>query len=63
MNFAEKIKQARLSLFLSQEKFAQELGVSFATVNRWERGLCEPHYDGQKAFFEFCKKNNINFED
>lgn len=62
MTFAEKIKSARLQMFLSQEKFAKELGVSFATINRWERGLCEPSYDGQKAFHDFCLKNNLNIE-
>ncbi|MFI3166280.1 MAG: helix-turn-helix transcriptional regulator [Bacillota bacterium] len=62
MNIADKIKDVRLKMFLSQEKFAKELGVSFATVNRWERGLCEPNYDGQKAFHEFCKKNNIDLD-
>lgn len=56
MTFGEKVKSARLQLFLSQEKLAKELGVSFATINRWERGLCESNYDGQKAFRDFCKK-------
>lgn len=56
MTFGEKVKSARLQLFLSQEKLAKELGVSFATINRWERGLCEPNYDGQKPFTIFAKK-------
>ena len=38
MTFAEKVKHARTTLKLSQEKFAALLGVSFATVNRWEKG-------------------------
>ena len=66
MTFGEKVKFARLQLFLSQEKFAKdakELNVSFATINRWERGLCEPNYEGQKAFHDFCEKNHIKFED
>ena len=63
MTFGEKVKFARLQLFLSQEKFAKELNVSFATINRWERGLCEPNYEGQKAFHDFCKKNHVKFED
>ncbi len=60
MTFGEKVKNVRLQLFLSQEKFAKQLGVSFATVNRWEKGVCEPNYEGQKAFHEFCKKNDIH---
>ena len=62
MTFGEKVKSARLQLFLSQEKIAKELGVSFATINRWERGLCEPNYVWQKAFHDFCEKNHVNFE-
>ena len=62
MSFGEKVKSARLQLFLSQEKLAKELGVSFATINRWERGLCEPNYDGKKAFHDFCEKNHVNFD-
>ncbi|MCX6348027.1 MAG: helix-turn-helix transcriptional regulator [Candidatus Aureabacteria bacterium] len=27
---------------MSQERFANRLGVSFATVNRWEKGLHAP---------------------
>lgn len=63
MTFGEKIKITRLRLFLSQEKFAKELGVSFATINRWERGRCEPNYDGQKAFHEFCENNHVDFDE
>ena len=63
MTFPEKVKIVRLQMFMSQEKLAKELGVSFATVNRWERGMCEPHYDAQKAFHDFCKKYKIKFEE
>ncbi len=38
----EKIKQIRLRLGWSQEKLARELGVSFCTVNRWEKGRTSP---------------------
>ena len=33
-----RLRELRASLELSQEKLAQRLGVSFATVNRWENG-------------------------
>lgn len=39
---AEDIKRLRISLGWSQERFARELGVSFCTVNRWERGKTVP---------------------
>ena len=38
MSFAEKVKFVRTELKLSQEDLARELGVSFATINRWENG-------------------------
>ena len=56
----QRIKSLRIEKGLSQEKFAKQLGVSFATVNRWEKGVCEPNYEGQKAFHDFCKKNDIH---
>jgi putative transcriptional regulator len=34
----ERLRRLRLRLGLSQEALAQLLGVSFATVNRWECG-------------------------
>ena len=62
MTFGEKVKNVRLQLFLSQEKFAKQLGVSFATVNRWESGRCHPNYRAQKAFSDFCKQNGIDID-
>ena len=62
MSIGEKIKFARKKMFLSQEAMAKELGISFATLNRWENGKYEPNYAAQKAFHEFCVKNNIKFE-
>ena len=44
MGFSEKIKTLRQECLLSQEAFAKELGVSFATVNRWEMGKTQPMY-------------------
>lgn len=59
MNFAENLKQVRISLCLTQEELAHELGVSFATVNRWENGSYNPSRLAKKTFENFCKDNNI----
>src|SRR5947208_1648700 len=40
--FAEQIRALRTTLRLSQEELATRLGVSFATVNRWESGKSTP---------------------
>ena len=37
MKFAEKVKYARMKLLLTQEALAKELGVSYATICRWEK--------------------------
>lgn len=36
------IKEARIKLGLTQEEFADRLGVTFASVNRWENGKAKP---------------------
>lgn len=62
MNFQEKIKQIRQQRFLSQEAFAKELGVSFATVNRWESGKSKPTYKTMKLLHDYCRNNGIDFD-
>jgi len=39
---AEEIQDIRKKLFVSQEKFAQLLGTTVVTVNRWENGKTKP---------------------
>jgi DNA-binding XRE family transcriptional regulator len=41
----EEIRELREYLQLTQEVFARILGVSFATVNRWENGKSAPSGD------------------
>lgn len=56
MKYAEKIKKLRNKLIMSQDEFAKLLGVSLATVNRWEKGHHEPTIKQKrvlnKLFFE-----------
>lgn len=63
MTFAESVRITRTKLNLTQEALAHELGVSFATVNRWENGSYNPSRLAQKAFQDFCKNNHICVED
>src|SRR5262249_7347992 len=42
---AEEIRRIRRSMGLTQQDFAAKLGVSFAAVNRWEKGRNEPQLD------------------
>lgn len=59
MDIANVIKKIRLHNFLSQEEFAMKLGVSFATVNRWENGKAIPNIKAMKKIDEYCKKEDI----
>ena len=42
MNYGELIKKIREKMMLTQTEFAELLGVSFSSVNRWEKGHYEP---------------------
>jgi DNA-binding transcriptional regulator YiaG len=46
---------------MSQETIAHELGVSFATVNRWEHNKTKPRFKAKVDFEKLCKKNGIRF--
>jgi len=50
------IRDIREQLGLSQENFARELGVSFATVNRWENGQSKPSRLAKVQIGAFCSK-------
>ena len=63
MAFADKVKYVREKLKLSQEELAHELGVSFATINRWENGSYNPSRLARKAFDEYCIEKSIEFEE
>ena len=62
MSFAEDIKRIRRKAFLTQEDFAKEIGVSFATVNCWETGKAKPNLKTMKLIDEYCKNNAIDFD-
>lgn len=61
--FAAKVKYLRARLMLTQEALAKELGVSFATVNRWESQCRTPQFLSREKFFGFCEKMGIIFPD
>ena len=62
MNYSALIKALRESMILSQEEFAKYLGVSFATVNRSEKGHHEPTYAANSKIIALCKKHNISLD-
>lgn len=63
MTFADKVKKVRITLYLTQIQLSKELGVSFATINRWENGRNEPNLLIRAKFDSFCERNGIVFEE
>ena len=61
MKFKDKVVKAREILFISQKTLADKVGVSFATINRWEQGHTEPTLITKAKFEKFCHENNIKF--
>jgi putative transcriptional regulator len=55
-DYPSLIKEVRRQLGLSQEDLARELGVSYATVNRWENGLSRPSRLARNQLDTFCER-------
>ncbi len=53
-----QIIRARTKLGLSQTQFAARVGVSFATVNRWERGHFNPSRHVVRRLIAVIKRAN-----
>ena len=62
MSLGNDIKLLRQRCLLSQQDFAKELGVSFATINRIESGKSKPTYKTMKLIDDYSKKNAIDFD-
>ena len=54
MDFPKEIKRIRQRSFLTQQEFANVIGVSFSTVNRWESGRSKPNLKAMKSINTFC---------
>ena len=50
------VKEVRRQLSLSQEALARELGVSYTTINRWEKGVSKPSRLAEVQFVSFFEK-------
>ena len=62
MDFPKEIKRIRQRSFLTQQEFANALGVAFSTVNRWEAGRSKPNLKAMQSINTFCVDNNIPYE-
>lgn len=53
------MKQIRTYLNMSQSEFAEQLHVTFATVNRWENGHAAPNKLAQSGMYDFCREKSV----
>ena len=53
------VKKLRKKMIITQEEMAKLLGVSFASVNRYENGKTIPTMKVKRKIVELCKKNYI----
>ena len=63
MTYAEAIKKLISKMLLTQMKLANYLGVSFASIIKWETGKHEPTTKIKRRIVELRKENNIKLEE
>ena len=59
MTIQEILKKIRKSLSISQETFARDLNVSYATLNRWENNRARPSRLAMDKLKDYCTTNDI----
>lgn len=62
-NFPAILRSVRAALNLTQEQLADRLGVSFATVNRWEGGGNRPQRAAQEAILALAAEAGVDGAD
>lgn len=62
MSITDQLRTLRTQLGLTQEELAAKLGVSFATVNRWEGGKVQPQRAQRAAIEKLLEENPIGEE-
>jgi type I restriction enzyme M protein len=56
------LRAIRAKLDFTQEQLAERLGVSFATVNRWEGGANKPQRAAQETIFALAREAGVDLE-
>ena len=54
------VLEIRNQLHVSQEELAKMIGISFATVNRWENGHSTPNKAAQLRLYDICKEKEVD---
>ena len=53
---ADLIREARDALGMSQETFADEIGATRSSVDKWERGMRDPGWKSRKAWRSYADR-------
>ena len=56
LEISDLVREVRQRLGLTQEQFASQLGVTFPTVNRWEKGRSKPSPMAQKLLIKVVEQ-------
>ncbi len=62
IDFAALVRELREHLGLTQEQLAQQLGVSFSTINVWENGKRAPLPFLRRRILEMVKDAGLSKE-
>lgn len=60
MDYKKLVKKLREKLIITQTELAELLGVSFASINRWETGKHEPTTKVKRKIVNLCKENGVD---
>lgn len=59
MDYSTVLKDLREKLLISQTDLAKMLGVSYASVNRWENKKCQPTLKAKRTIRKLLEKERI----
>lgn len=63
MKYAEAVKTLRKKMIMSQMEFADFIGVSYGTVNRWENDRFTPTIKAKRKLAPLFKKYGIGVDE
>lgn len=63
IDYAKLILALRVKMNISQQQLGNMLGVSFSTVNRWEKGHHEPTLLAKERLKILFKEKDIEIEE
>ncbi len=63
IDYADAILKLRTHFHMSQEEFVKFIGVSFASVNRWENGIHEPTKLAKVKIMQLIEDNYVKVKE